>query len=107
MKTGEKIAAARRELGKEWTQERLLNELKRHGVERKIGWLMNVETDRVQHLSVEYVRALSKVLKKPLDYFKDDEPVASPNDALKGGIDYLMGEVLSLKIRVEALERKK
>jgi phage repressor protein C with HTH and peptisase S24 domain len=72
MTLGEKIAAARREMGKEWTQAKLASELARHGLKMTRGWLASAETGRIRPHR-EDLETLAKVLKKPLDFFEDDE----------------------------------
>lgn len=71
MKVGEKIAAARQELGREWTQQKLADELTKAGHKVKRTWVTGVELGRF-NLHKEFVPALARILRKPAAYFADD-----------------------------------
>src|SRR5688572_8705701 len=85
MTVGEKVASARRSLGREWTQQRLTDELKKAGLHISRGWVANLETDRVKNLASEEVAALSKVLQKPASYFQPASSVGFGHVARHGG----------------------
>jgi len=73
MTRGEKIKEWRRELGREWTQEKLAEALKKAGADVDRNWVAAVETDRMRKpfLSLE-VQALARVFKKPMPQIFDE-----------------------------------
>lgn len=71
MTVGERVAQARRALGREWTQQRLTDELKKAGLTVSRGWIANLETGRVRNLSSEETGTLARVLKKPSSFFEE------------------------------------
>lgn len=72
MTIGEKVLAARRALGREWTQEKLTKELHAVGFKVSRSWVASLETDRVKNLEPDEITALAKALRKPESYFTED-----------------------------------
>jgi SOS-response transcriptional repressor LexA len=78
MKLHEKIREARRNLGREWTQELFAKELTKYmGLKISRSWVASVETGRTK-LYPKEIEAIAKILKKPAIYFKDDDIDLSP-----------------------------
>jgi SOS-response transcriptional repressor LexA len=68
---GERIAQARRALGREWTQEKVVDAVIKIGVKISRSWLANVESGRTRKVFSKELQALSEVLNKPIDYFSE------------------------------------
>lgn len=84
MTLGKKIAAARKELGREWTQQRLAEALKAAGSTHTRAWVAGVETDRIPP-HADDVKVLAKVLKKPVEFFSAPSSVGFGYVARHGG----------------------
>jgi transcriptional regulator with XRE-family HTH domain len=76
MTLGEKISYARRIMGKDWTQERLANELKSLGFETKRSWIAAVENDRFKPNKAD-ISFFAKALNQPISYFENDADLTS------------------------------
>lgn len=97
MSLGEQVAAARKALGKGWTQERVTQELRARGLKMTRSWIAQVETDRlVPH--PDDMRVLAAVLKKAVEQFVVPSPrsSASPDTT----------HYAALEKRLELLEEK-
>jgi transcriptional regulator with XRE-family HTH domain len=83
MEIGRKIYSARRELGKDFTQEKLAEELRKYGVEIQRTWVADLESGRLKKIDRAKLEALSKSLKKPIEFFSDvtirDDPTVKLN----------------------------
>jgi transcriptional regulator with XRE-family HTH domain len=104
MKLGQKIAAARRARGRDWNAARLAEELAELGIIKSESWVFSLEAGRVKRPHREDLEALAKILRKPLEYFKDDPEVDNETQSLKGMLRFVMGEIVELRRKVEALE---
>lgn len=79
MDIGRKIFSARRNLGKEYTQDWLALELEKQGIRTKRSWVANLEGGRIKKIDGKIVDALSKILKQPIEYFGDIEIRDAPS----------------------------
>src|SRR5687767_8274180 len=66
MTMGQKIAQARKELGREWTQQKLAE-----ACGKSRAWIAGIENDRFD-VHADDLKLLAKVLKKPLEDLKSD-----------------------------------
>lgn len=78
MTIGEKIAYARRIMGKDWTQQRLADELTAIKMPSKRSWIAGVESNRFKPSKADLYR-IAMVLNQPPNYFDEDVPVPYEN----------------------------
>ena len=69
-------------MGRDWTQKKLAIELTASGCPTKESWVANVEAGRIKSLTANQIFYLSKILKKPLDYFGGKKEYQEFNDRL-------------------------
>jgi SOS-response transcriptional repressor LexA len=72
---GEKIAHARELRGKQWTQEKIAEELTHAGLEVSRMQVANWESGRTRGMSLPVLTVLAQLLNKPVSYFADDAAV--------------------------------
>lgn len=73
MTLGQKISQMRRNLGRDWTQEKLAAEMRRHGADVNRAWVAQLETDRrVKPLLKTELAALAKIFKVAESVFAEE-----------------------------------
>lgn len=69
---GDKIANARLLLGKQWTQDKLAEELSAAGLEVSRQQIVNWELGRTRGMPMAVLTVMAQILRKPLSYFSAD-----------------------------------
>ena len=95
MTTGKKIAQARKEMGRDWTQNRLAEALQKEGLTHTRAWVAGAETDRIPP-HADDIKIIAKVLKKPVEFFRADSSVGFGHAARHGGDSFVRDSPLGV-----------